>query len=52
MNTFSSDTLVTALGAAAFGFVLGVILAGSALEEGGRSVVSVVSDYVLTTDRR
>jgi hypothetical protein len=51
-NTYPSRTLVTALTAAAFGFVLGVILVGSAPEEGKRSVVSVVAEYVLASDHR
>jgi len=48
MNT-PSHALVTTLTAVAFGFVVGVILLGSAPEEGARSVVSVVSNYVLAS---
>lgn len=49
-NIYPSRKLATALTAAAFGFVVGVILIGSAPEEGTRSVVSVVSKYVLASD--
>jgi hypothetical protein len=48
-RSISDHALITGLTAAAFAFIAGVLLMGSASQE--KSVYSVVSKYVLASDQ-